>query len=610
LRHFANTSADAVSTSALPAPTRQDDEAAAGLWDAHFGDAAAAIDRVRRILADARANDAGTLAWAELTEGFHRLYFSAAPLEARDWLESAGERFVALGNRRGALLADAGRARLMIYEQDPVAARDMLERMLPDARRTLAARDLFWLLNTQAATYFYTDRIDEAIRVMYETLELLRSVETSPQLVTTLSNLSAALVTVGDYVPARELAHEALGLLERFDNPQLALYARSNLAEALAGTGDHDGALAAVEAMVAGDGSKPRAPQNHYAAIAAEVYARHGRLDAARRCAGSAVDIHAASPSPLSEVYARWAQACVAVAGDGATEAIAALEVAAEVAARRKHLPVMCKAYRELSERHGARGDFAAAWRAQKQLLDAQEQRLLNRASARYYLLRIEHELSSVRAERDRELTLRQESQALNRQLAELNEELSRKMREVEELQARLALEAVHDPLTGLFNRRYLDSVMPGLAGAADRNGTPLTLALIDLDHFKRVNDHHGHLAGDKVLRRVGKLFAASVRPSDVVARWGGEEFCVLFPATDLGGAATALASLAARLRLLEVEWAGTTLGGFTFSAALAAYGRHGRTLAGLVGVADDALYAAKGAGRDRVLVARGPATA
>ena len=147
---------------------------------------------------------------------------------------------------------------------------------------------------------------------------------------------------------------------------------------------------------------------------------------------------------------------------------------------------------------------------------------------------------------------------------------------------------------------------MPGLIGSAERWNTPLTLALLDLDYFKRVNDRHGHLAGDKVLRRIGKLFATSLRPSDIVSRWGGEEFCIVFPETDVAGAATALASLAAKLRTLEVDWGQELINGLTFSAALAAHGPHGRTLDELVDSADRALYAAKGAGRDRVLVAQG----
>ena len=593
--------------SALPAPLPCDAYRAAELWELHFREPAAALDRVQQILALPSAHDERTLAWAELTEGFHRLFFTGGPAQARRWLERAGERFLAVGDRRGALLVDAGRARMLVHDGQAIAARDMLGKLLPEAKRTLAPTDLFWVLNTLSATYYYTDELDEAIRLMYETLELLRRVELSPQLVTVLSNLSAALVTVGDYVPARELAQEALGLLEHFDNPQVRLYARSNLAEALAGTGDREGALATVDAMLAGRDPARLSPQNHYCAIAAQVYADHGRVDDARRWAAHAAEIHATSPAPFSEVYARWADACVALAADDHAAALVALETAAAVATRRRHLPIMCKAYAALAQRHAAAQRFEAAWQAQARLGEASEQRLLNRASARYYLLRIEHELSNVREERDREHTLRHESEALARQLTELNAELSRRMREVEELQSQLAREAVHDPLTGLFNRRYLDSAMPGLAGAAERHGTPVTLALIDLDHFKSVNDRHGHLAGDKVLRRIGKLLRTALRPSDIVARWGGEEFCVVFPATDLAGAATALASLAAKLRELQVEWAGRTIGGFTFSAAIAAFGPHGRTLAELVGAADSALYAAKGAGRDRVLVAQTP---
>jgi diguanylate cyclase (GGDEF)-like protein len=346
------------------------------------------------------------------------------------------------------------------------------------------------------------------------------------------------------------------------------------------------------------------APQNHYCAIAAEVFARSGRIAEAENAVALAAEIYASAPGGFNEVHLRWAQACVAAARYPGEAALPALQAASEAAARYKHLMTMCKVQAALAERLAGLGRFEEAYAEQRGLLDAMTQRLSNRASARYYLLRVEHELSHVRAERDSALKLTEETEAMNRQLAELNAELSRKMREVEELQDRLAAEAVHDPLTQLFNRRYLDSAMPALAGSADRRAAPLTLALVDLDHFKNVNDRHGHLAGDKVLRHIGKVFASSLRPSDVVARWGGEEFCIVFPDTDVAGAATALATLGARLRVLEVEWGGIPIGGFTFSAALAAYGPHGRTLAELVGAADRALYVAKGAGRDRVLVA------
>ena len=578
---------------------------ATALWDGHFEIPSAAFEGASAIVAAPRDHDEATLAWAELTVGYHHLYFTGSLPDARRALDHAGMRFIKLGDRRGALLVDAGRARLLIVEHQPIAGREMLEAMFGDARRELAPRDFFWVINALCTTYFRTDEIDESIRYMYEALELLRTVDLSPQLVAVLANLAAALVTVSDYAPARDLAEEAVELLDRYDNPQLLQHARSNLAEAQLGMGDQAGALATVEAMLGEPGGAQDATRSHFCCVATEVFVLHGRTaDAQRMCAQAEAIFHSAL-GHYNEVYLRWAQACVArdVADDETV--VAALEVAAETAARHRHIVCVCKANAALADRLAGMQRYQEAFAAQRKLYDANNFRLDNRASARYYLLRVEHELTSVRAERDRALVQRQETEALNRQLEQLNAELSQKMREIEELQARLKREAVHDPLTQLFNRRYLDSAMPGLIGSAERWNTPLTLALLDLDHFKRVNDRYGHLAGDKVLRRVGKLFSSSLRPSDIVSRWGGEEFCIVFPETDVAGAGTALASLAAKLRTLNVEWGEEVITGFTFSAALAAHGANGRTLDELVDAADRALYAAKGAGRDRVLVAQ-----
>jgi diguanylate cyclase (GGDEF)-like protein len=182
--------------------------------------------------------------------------------------------------------------------------------------------------------------------------------------------------------------------------------------------------------------------------------------------------------------------------------------------------------------------------------------------------------------------------------------ELSQKVREVEALQAQLATEAVRDPLTQLFNRRHLDSITPGLIAAALRRGAPLAVALVDLDHFKRVNDRYGHPAGDRVLRDIGALLGSALRPADVVCRYGGEEFCIVFPDTDAAGARTALGALAAKLGDVAVAWDGETLSGFTFSAGVATLTRDGSTFVALVDAADRALYEAKAAGRNRIVEA------
>ena len=581
------------------------DDRVADLWDLHFRDPQPAFAQAQALLAAALGIDPRTRAWCELTIAFHHLFFTAQPLEARRWIAAATESFAASGERRGALLAEIGAARLAIVERSPIAARDRLMAIYPEAQQVLPPQDRFWLLNAIGAAHFFTDRMDDAIRYLYEALETLRGSERSPQHSTVLSNLAAALVTVGDYEPARELAEAALAELANYNNAQLVLFARSNLAEALTGVGEDARALEITERMLTEAPEAPRrAAQNHYMGIACEILARHGRVDEAARCAEIARAIYADFPGGYNEVHACWADAVVADAQGDRERALSLLQVAAEAAERHRYLPGECKAWSRLAERHAEAGDFRTAYEVSRKLLAAQSERLSYRASAKYFLLRVEHELQHARAERDRALAQRHETERMNAELERLNADLQHKMIQVEALQAQLAVEAVHDPLTQLFNRRYLDSVMPGLLAAGERRGTPLAVALVDLDRFKEVNDRHGHPAGDVVLREIGRVLPMSLRPSDIVCRYGGEEFCIVLPDADGPGAEKALSSLAARLRDLRVEWQGRTLGGFTFSAGVAVLGQHGRGFSDLLSAADRAMYDAKEAGRNRVFIA------
>ena len=580
-------------------------DTATALWAQHFREPERAYARARAFIDDPSLDDPRLRAWSGLTLAYHHLFFTGQPVDAREWLTTAREGFEALDDRRGLLLAEIASARLAIAEGSAPAARDRLLALYAEAQQVLSLEDRFWLLNAIGAAHYFTDELDGAIRYLYEALEALRLAPPSPQHPTVMSNLAAALVTVGDYEPARELADAALVELAQFDNPQVVMYARSNLADALAGIGDHDGALATVEQMLSGvPVTARRAAQNHYLAIAAEVYAHHGSIADAARCAETARAIYADFPGGFNEVHSRWADAVVADAQGPDDAAIANLDAAADAARRCKFLPIECKAWDRLAQRQAERGNFERAYACARELLRAQTQRLSHRASAKYYLLRVEHELSHARDERDRALAQRVEAERVNRELERLNSDLQHKMIQVEALQAQLEVEAVHDPLTQLFNRRYLDSVTPGLIGAALRRGTPLALALVDLDHFKEVNDRHGHPAGDLVLSEIGRVLPMSLRPADVVCRYGGEEFCIVLPDARGEGAGKALASLAARLRDLRVQWNGQSLGGFTFSAGIAVLGDDGTTMPQLLQAADRALYRAKDAGRDCVLIA------
>ncbi len=373
---------------------------AVALWERHFREPEASFARAGALLA------AGTLgararAWCELTIAYHHLFFTPHPPEARGFLAAAEAGFAAAGDRRGELLAEIGAARLAIVERTPDAARERLLALYPESQQLLPPEDRFWLLNAIGAAHYFTDRLDDAIRYLYEALETLRGVERSPQHPTIMSNLAAALVTVGDYAPACELAQTALADLARFDNRQLVLFARSNLAQALAGIGDDARALAAVDRMLAEAAAAPRrAAQNHYMAIAAEIYASNGRLDDAARCADTARAIYADFPGGFNEVHSRWADAVVADARRDAA-AITLLREVAEAAQRHRYLPGECNAWARLAERYAETRDFEAAYACSRKLLAAQTQRLSHRASAKYYLLRVEHELEHARAERE-----------------------------------------------------------------------------------------------------------------------------------------------------------------------------------------------------------------
>jgi len=178
--------------------------------------------------------------------------------------------------------------------------------------------------------------------------------------------------------------------------------------------------------------------------------------------------------------------------------------------------------------------------------------------------------------------------------------ERTRSEREVRALQARLREEAIRDPLTDLYNRRYMDETLLRELTRAKRNGRPISLILADLDHFKVVNDTHGHLSGDEVLRAFGELIKRSVRGSDIPCRFGGEEFLLILPDMAQPRAAERAEQLRVALAGTRIPCDGSVLQ-VTASFGVAAFPQHGETSAELMAAADSALYAAKAGGRDQV---------
>lgn len=163
---------------------------------------------------------------------------------------------------------------------------------------------------------------------------------------------------------------------------------------------------------------------------------------------------------------------------------------------------------------------------------------------------------------------------------------------------AELALHAAQDPLTGLGNRRYLDQRLPALLQQAEATRLPLGLALLDIDHFKRINDRHGHLCGDEVLSLLAQMLRDNTRADDLLARIGGEEFLIVLPHTDQDRAIEVCSRL--RQRVAEQDWGALAAGlQVTLSIGLAQAPRY--EMDSLFARADRALYRAKQAGRNRV---------
>ena len=168
-----------------------------------------------------------------------------------------------------------------------------------------------------------------------------------------------------------------------------------------------------------------------------------------------------------------------------------------------------------------------------------------------------------------------------------------------------LAHRAQIDGLTGLWNREHFDRRLTESLASAQRRGTTLALALGDLDHFKSVNDDYGHRAGDAVLEGFADLLVQEVRESDLVFRFGGEEFALLFPETSIHDAAGVLDRI--RTTLSKICWPMHKDRSITVSFGLTDRGVNGSWSADAwVEAADKALYAAKNAGRDRVVLAHG----
>ena len=338
-----------------------------------------------------------------------------------------------------------------------------------------------------------------------------------------------------------------------------------------------------------------------------------GDVEAAKPRCDNAYKIFAAARSPDTIKQTLALQARIDLAEGRAGAALAKLNAVLENDAADMPPRQVPPLFKSRAEANAARGNHRAAFadldEYMRRYTAANEMRRIRQASA----LR-------ARFETDREI---ERNTALHRELAQSRErqrELKRWM--VIAIGAstfgigllttllliarahrrQLAVLANHDPLTGLPNRRHTSDLAAAALQRAETSGEALTAALIDLDHFKLINDHIGHAGGDRVLKDFARTAREAIRETDTLGRWGGEEFLLLMPGTTLDVALTVVERLRARALTIALPGGATNLR-VSLSAGLATNEADVKTLDGLVARADAALYRAKNEGRNLVRI-------
>lgn len=577
-------------------------------WRLLHLDAAECLRLAERALQQAQARqDAPAEAWALLTRGFHRLYFDA-PAEAMAELKEAEQGFAVLADRPGQILASAGMARALWRSGQVQQALDLLLPLRDEGVRLLKHEQRGVLLNAIAGCHSAQGRSEQAFAYMYEALRDAGPSRAHGFDAVLHCNLGHEFLQLGDNEEALEQTERGLARCAGLANSKLVSVLLINRVVCLTELKRSGEALLSVHqvcALPTGDAGRGTNALHHetlaLAALRAGDLALGGEL-VHKALASGAVTL------PDERVELASAQALLACGQgdiDAGLRALAGMTPWLDGQGdSRASLRMRCQHAQVRSELLEARGDSAAALQAVREWQQLQAERARDASRARYQAAMLQTELLELQHRLEENMAQRRAAERSRAALAAANEQLSRKIAEVQALQAALREQATHDALTGLANRRHLNDSLPPLMKAAQRQRAALSVVVIDLDHFKAVNDEYGHAAGDMLLAAFGRLLRERLRGSDLAFRYGGEEFCLLLPRTGGTDARGKTQALLDEWRASVFEADGIALRGQSFSAGVAESGATPMTPAALLNLADHALLKAKRAGRGRVLTA------
>lgn len=571
-------------------------------WTLCYADPVRALAVAEQLAAHVDDPAASTWGWWHLALATVRLGDLERGLEA---LARARLGFVAAGDVVGQSLCEEVEAIACRIGGDGEGAERLLA--LADAQGQAGFTPLqrFIAHNSRAITAKVAGRIDDTLRHF---LHARVAAEASGNLgarLTALANLGGFQQDLYNLEDACAISEQALDAARLTGVPRNIGLVASNLVVVYHALGRADGAYAMARELMAQRETDDSGTLRRYGTSVALGHLAVGRLQEAQALLA---EQHLPNLGDSDgRAYATWVRMRCALALGRADEARVLGEALLRERQRAQIADVpydLMELQHALADACEALGDAAGALAGLRRAHGLYAELVGRSARARRIALEVDFDFERTQRERDTAIRKHQRAEADRLRLAELNAALQGQVEANERLQKQLMEQALHDPLTGLHNRRYLFETAPAMLELARRQGTQLCVVLLDLDHFKQFNDSHGHQAGDRLLQAFAHRARTMLRRSDLLARYGGEEFVAVMPDIDAEAAYGVLGRLLEACLEQPLHDSRTALPLSTFSAGIALFPQHADTLEHLLQRADLALYAAKGLGRARIEIA------
>ena len=538
----------------------------------------------------------------------------AAGVRANDCARAS---YAAHDDRRGLLMCDQFDATQLHVEGRLQEALELHLRIL--ARSADIARrptDLYICHNSRAITRKLLGQHDYMLLDFYEALNAARSCESPGPYINALTNLGGSHADLYNLTEAQRLSEEALGLAEDAGAWTAYAVAVFNLAQTYEGLGLSASCATLLERLRRNEHRIAPGVLANNTSLMAIVHLCAGDLEGTREWLERGVTAMFSDHDGKTDYARAKASYLMAMGRQQEARDIIQSRLAESTADQHEEAPYSrMRLLQVATDIHERLHDTGSALRYLRQVQALYETLMGRSARAGYIATQVAHEYAATRDERDRAREAQERAEVDRRRLAtlnialeermresqRLNEALQQKIAEAEALQEQLREQAVRDTLTGLYNRRFLAETSVSRIELAHRQRTSIAIVLIDIDHFKQINDLHGHGRGDEVLQQFAALLRERMRRSDIICRFGGEEFLLLVDNCEEAVLADILQSIMRQFRAMRFGSGDDLLDDCTFSAGVALLDVDGDDFESLVRVADARMYRAKAAGRARI---------